>query len=497
MAQWDLRSKAEKGEPGPWASSYVVSAEEKEREVMKRFPKRWDERQQTDETLQGGADVKEKNEKAQEWDEENPEWDRDRDHAWVKGIMNKSQIGFAGTKVMKKEHFGFKYVLVPANPDDAIQELRFALPVSVESDPFQIVLGEYFQLVRAGVDKGVALVKLNIRARSEPYRENISAPAGPFPPVKVDTLPLLGPHRHTGYQYIVAYLESQRGISHKTTINTRASELVKAATLQNQQLRGDVFFGRCFDKYDIDQNDPDLTRRESKEESLWGRVDFKLADCGPDADWVLQARDQRGAQQIHRKFEEGKLNNTEGETDAYKWIQTGDEVEITFKREDIQRSDTTLVRVTFHSKKIKVEFKGQVLMEGSLQHRIDAESSTWTVSDGILQLTLAKTPCEAWTSVLAEENNQISSDDLIEKASEDQQILHSSRTFSGSGTLQGILPSVRSPFVTQCELSDDCVENFIPSLFALGSVMLSLTSVKTLRSLHQPLWGWQEPLMQA
>merc|ERR1712060_81668 len=89
-----------------------------------------------------------------------------------------------------------------------------------------------------------------------------------------------------------------------------------------------------------------------------------------------------------------------GETDAYKWRQTADEVEITFKRQGLQKSDVKLVKVTFSRLRLKVEHKGEALIDEALSGATHADECTWTLSDGELQVTLAKEKEETWPELI-------------------------------------------------------------------------------------------------
>merc|ERR1712039_1144734 len=89
-----------------------------------------------------------------------------------------------------------------------------------------------------------------------------------------------------------------------------------------------------------------------------------------------------------------------GETDEYTWRQTGDEVEITFKTEGLQKGDKKQVKVTFARQKLKVEAKGKVYIDAALCMPTQPDESTWTLSDSVLQVTLSKVENENWPKLL-------------------------------------------------------------------------------------------------
>merc|ERR1712048_194601 len=158
--------------------------------------------------------------------------------------------------------------------------------------------------------------------------------------------------------------------------------------------RGDVFVGRVFDD----------------NEDVWNRIDFTLKDCSTDAMWVNVTKKQREnrssgdlasfAGQIGAKnpahITPSMLEDTvpKGETEQYRWRQTDDEVEITFKKEGLQKGDKKLVKVAFARQRLKVDCKGEVLFDAALGGLTQPDESTWTLSDGVLEVILSKVESE-------------------------------------------------------------------------------------------------------
>merc|ERR1719373_1156848 len=88
-----------------------------------------------------------------------------------------------------------------------------------------------------------------------------------------------------------------------------------------------------------------------------------------------------------------------GETDQYRWRQTEEEVEVTFKKEGLQKGDKKAVKVVFARERLKVEAKGDVLIDSKLHAPTNVDECTWTPSDGELQVTLAKAEPTSWTEL--------------------------------------------------------------------------------------------------
>merc|ERR1711933_637892 len=79
----------------------------------------------------------------------------------------------------------------------------------------------------------------------------------------------------------------------------------------------------------------------------------------------------------------------------------GDEIEITFRLEGVHKSDAKLVEANFRSSRIAVHLRGEALLHGDLPHAIYPDGSTWTLTDGLLQITLAKVAIgKTWCTLL-------------------------------------------------------------------------------------------------
>merc|ERR1712107_358749 len=93
-------------------------------------------------------------------------------------------------------------------------------------------------------------------------------------------------------------------------------------------------------------------------------------------------------------------SSAKGETDQYTWVQSDDEVEVTFKKDGLVKGDKKLVKVVFARQRLKVEAKGEVLIDAALHGTTHADESTWTLSDGVLQVNLAKASDGNWPALL-------------------------------------------------------------------------------------------------
>lgn len=298
---------------------------------------------------------------------------------------------------------GFQYVLVPCDINNEMQELHYEKDVTLEKDTFREFVEKFFAQSGATVDKKMLLEQLKERTGKdlEEALKNKEMDPGVFEKMmsstSVEIFPVQMPVKDSGFMGVSAYCDD-KGVSKELEINIRVSSLVQACGYPGQQFRGDVFLGRVFDDQDA-----------------WERKDFTIADCSSDALWVGQTKKQRSNRNVgdmaNLGAKMGMANDAArimpgngeeqcGETADYKWRQADDEVEITFKMEGLQKSDAKLVKATFGRSKIKVEAKGTVLLDGQLGGTVDPDECTWTLSDGVLQVTLTKGNNEPWNSLL-------------------------------------------------------------------------------------------------
>lgn len=303
---------------------------------------------------------------------------------------------------------GFKYVLIPCSASDDMQELEFEKDVvDLTADPFREFVEKYFSGLGQSVDRSILLQQLSERTGMdlEKKQKEGEMPGDALEKMltatSVEIFPVMLPTKESGFHSISVYCDD-KGIAKGLEENPRASAFVQACGYPGQTFRGDCFFGRVFDDT----------------EDVWKRMDFTMKDCSTDAEWVAGCRKQRQnrsssdmtslAGQIGAKnpahINPSTLQDAapKGETEKYTWRQTDEEVEVTFKVQGLQKGDKKLVKVAFSRQKLKVEVKGEVLIDAALFSQTVADENTWTLSDGVLQVTLAKTDGDNWMDLLKE-----------------------------------------------------------------------------------------------
>jgi len=292
-------------------------------------------------------------------------------------------------------------LLVPASPNDEMQELEFPEDVdTLETDTFRSHVEKYFVASGASVDRGVLLEQLQQRTGVDLKTEKIDQGnlERLLSSTSVEIFPMQMPMKESGFQAISVYCDD-KGIAKGLEENPRLSGLAQACGYVNQAFKGDCFIGRVFDDT----------------EDVWKRVDFTLKDMSTDALWVSQTKKQRSnrsAGDMARLADTMGAKNPahimpsgdapKGETEQYNWRQGDDEIELTFKKEGLQKGDKKQVKFTSTRQKLKVEVKGDVLIDAALYAATVPDEALWTLSDGILQVTLAKAEVEQWPSLLKE-----------------------------------------------------------------------------------------------
>jgi len=301
---------------------------------------------------------------------------------------------------------GFKYVLIPASANEIMQELDYESDVvDLSQDTFRDHVEKHFQDLGEAVDRSVLMEQLKERTGMDLAEKQASGELSSMAMDKllastsVEIFPVLLPTKDTGFRAISFYCDD-KSIAKGLEENQRASGLAQSCGYPGQTFRGDVFVGSVFDDT----------------EDEWRRTDVTLKECSTDSQWVALARKQRAnrssgdvaslASKIGvnnpAQINPAMLQDSEptGETDQYVWRQCGDEVEVTFKKEGLVKGEKQLVKVTFARQSLKVVAKGDVLFDDKLCEPIHPDESTWTLSDGVLQVTLSKVQENSWPDLI-------------------------------------------------------------------------------------------------
>lgn len=300
---------------------------------------------------------------------------------------------------------GFKYVMIPASANDEMQEFGYEDDiVDLTKDTFREHVEKYFAMCSEAVDRSILMEQLKARTGVDLQDKGAKgALSGDvldrlLSSTSVEIFPVMMPTKETNFNAISMYCDD-KGVAKNLEENLRASGLVQAAGFPGQTFRGDVFVGRVYDDT----------------EDEWRRIDFPLTGCSSEADWVLMTQRQRKNRSSGDMSSlAGKMGvknpaaitpdmlqaqKATGENEQYKWRQTDDEVEVTFKVE-LQKGDVKLVKVTFARQRLKVVVKGETLIDEGLYGPTHADESTWTLSEGVLQVNLAKAGEDEWPELV-------------------------------------------------------------------------------------------------
>lgn len=285
-----------------------------------------------------------------------------------------------------------------------MQELESEDVLDLTADTFRKLTEQYFHNLGQSVDRSVLLDQLQQRTGKDlgemtsTGKMSGGALDSLLAATSVEIFPVMMPTKDTNFEGISVYLDD-KGVAKNLEVNSRMSGIVQACGYPQQTFRGDCFLGRIFDDT----------------EDEWRRINIGLKDVHTDADWVKMTKKQRSGRSANDmtsmadKF--GAMNpahitpNTiedkedKGETDQYCWRQTADEVEITFKKEGLLKGDKSKVKVTFARCHLKVEAKGETLIDVDLKLPIQPDECLWTLSDGVLQVTLSKGSEVNWSSL--------------------------------------------------------------------------------------------------
>jgi len=303
---------------------------------------------------------------------------------------------------------GFQYVFVPANVNEPMEELEYPDDIQdLQKDTFRTFIEQFFSKKGEAVDKAVLMAQLqertgvNLKEKSDSGEVDPAALDHLLSMSSVEIFPVLLPTKASEFLGVNVYCDD-KGVAKELELNQRVSGVVQQCGFPGQTFRGDCFIARVFDD----------------NEDAWYRTDFTLKELSTDAEWVAATRKQREnrssgdmksladkmGMQNPAHVNPGTLADAtpKGETDQYHWRQENDEVEITFKKEGLQKSDAKQVNVVFQRQKLKVVVKGETLLDATLFAATQADECTWTLSDGVIQVTLTKAEDISWDTLLKE-----------------------------------------------------------------------------------------------
>jgi len=300
---------------------------------------------------------------------------------------------------------GFKYVLIPCSASDDMQELEYYEDVDdLTKDSFRSFVEKYFSNLGQAADRGVLLEQLKERTGVNLQEEAASGGMSGealnqlLSATSVEIFCVMLPTKDTGFSGVSVYCDD-KGVAKGLEENPRAGGLVQACGYPGQTFRGDIFIGKIFDDNEDEWRRCDLTLKECNSDSDIARMTRKQREnrCSGDLSSLAGKMGVKNPAKITPDTMQGEA--PKGETEQYRWHQTDDEVEVTFKQDGLQKGDKKVVKVVFARQRLKVEVKGEVLIDSALCGQTQTDECTWTLSEGVLQVTLSKANAENWSTL--------------------------------------------------------------------------------------------------
>ncbi|CAJ1954896.1 unnamed protein product [Cylindrotheca closterium] len=284
------------------------------------------------------------------------------------------------------------FVCVPQDESKEIFSLKLpaSLAKNANGDLLPKYVKPYFASDRQSIDTALleqqatkhfaggnlsGLVESNISAASM----NAAAAMG-----SVETFPLVHPADTNGYTGVYIYLD-EVGMLKKLPNNNRATRIAATCGFHPPpNFYGDVFIGR-------------VTSRPTLQ-----NVNFEVHDTNRESQWMQRAISenliwQQELNKVTNKTSEvqppavGTEGNT-AEENNFSWTQDEEEVELSVlpPMEESSSFNKKLVKVIFLSKKVKVKYDKQDILDVSLYGAIDVDGCTWTIDGSNIVITCEK-----------------------------------------------------------------------------------------------------------
>jgi len=286
---------------------------------------------------------------------------------------------------MPKAQKTCKYLLIPANEQEPIQELELEQPAGEELSIFLDTIKLHYRKVTGGIENVAAKVKL---VKDEMKKQGAKTYNNLGPETlkamgksqMVSNIPLMLRNKSgaavgwRGLEQIYMYVDDYGKLNHYPP-NERARQLLnEVGAKHNGPVWGDCFISRYYD------DDADV----------FIRMDFSMADLNKSAPWRHFA--------IRRSFRDKEFPCLLQK--QIKWTQEDDEVLMIIPHES-KKLNAKKVDIKFSCNKIGVMIEGELIVERELGGRIDPEESTWQLERGKgLEVTLCKSGKADWDFLL-------------------------------------------------------------------------------------------------
>lgn len=284
----------------------------------------------------------------------------------------------------------FKYCWIPIDEAEQYTELAAELPAEFVGDLL-------LELLKARFADGASVKDDIVQDQfAGTAIGNISAEAlnGATACGSCEIFPLQRPSEANGHRGINVYLD-EVGVLKNLPINKRATALANTCG-HSCSLHGQIYIGR--------------TQGGTASQSV--NVDFSVNELDSSAAWVQTARlesiqQSQQAQAFHKQMDASNLKQVnigegpDGDDDAdgskgYSWRQTDEDVEFSLDLPEGMTAKRLEVQILPKMVKVMAKDSGALMKELKVFAPIRPDDSTWTVSSGLLQISLEKVSAGKW-----------------------------------------------------------------------------------------------------
>lgn len=208
----------------------------------------------------------------------------------------------------------------------------------------------------------------------------------------VEAFPLSHPNESNNFSAVNLYLD-EVGQLKNLPRNVRAVQLAATCGYDNVPLVGDMYVGRVRRYHGMAVQNMDFTIDELASYAKWlSNIKKENYDAGIARNAVKLSTDDDDSPKTY-----------EDATKGYKWTETNDNIDITFKLPDGLTSKD--LKVLFKSKSVEIVKKSDPsssLLRISLLRGISIDDSTWTGNKSDIEISLEKSSSGLWNRLEAE-----------------------------------------------------------------------------------------------
>lgn len=182
--------------------------------------------------------------------------------------------------------------------------------------------------------------------------------------------------------------------------------------------QSEIHFSSILTLVSFEKNDQTWSQVTMKQMKGKGVVHYAAIETSGDAVYIASDNMFKFTHDSDKDIISEAPKEEEVRKKIYTWLQTSEDITVTFKLD--AGFDKSLVHVDVTPHQIKVNYSGNTYIEGKLQHPVDSELTTWNIQDnGQVDILITKSESMLWNELVEggdKKGEQVLDASLVEEA---------------------------------------------------------------------------------